>query len=120
MLTSRGFGAKWISWVNCVVRGGSLSIRPNDEDSTYFKTGKGLRQGDPLSPLLFNLVADVFTKMLMKAGGAGLISGLLPEICPGGVISLQYADDTLLFLQNNLEKARNFKCILSCFEQLSG
>ena len=98
------------------LEGGFLSIRLNDEDSTYFKTGKGLRQGDPLSPLLFNLVADVFTKMLMKAGGAGLICGLLPKICPGGVISLQYADDIFLFLQNNLEKAKNFKWILFCFE----
>jgi len=68
MLTSRGFGEKWVGWIRNVVRGGSLCIRINDEDSVYFKTGKGLRQGDPLSPLLFNLVADVFTKVLMKAG----------------------------------------------------
>jgi hypothetical protein len=58
--------------------------------------------------------------MLMKAGAAGLISGLIPEICPGGVISLQYADDTLLFLENNLDKAKNFNWLLACFEQLSG
>jgi hypothetical protein len=61
---------------------------------------KGLRQGDPLYPLLFNLVADVFNKMLMKAAKQDLISGLSSSgrrWCTG-VISLQYADDTLLFL----------------------
>lgn len=58
--------------------------------------------------------------MLIKASSHGLISGLLPHVIPGGVISLQYADDTLLFLENSYEKARNFKWIRSCFENLSG
>lgn len=38
---------------------------------------------------------------------AQLIGGLLPRVCEGGIIRLQYADDTLLFLENNLEKAMN-------------
>ena len=56
----------------------------------------------------------------MKAADHNLISGLLRDVSPGGVISLQYADETLLFLENNLTKARHFKWILACFEQLSG
>lgn len=59
--------------------------------------------------MLFNLVADVFTKMLQKAAGQNLIAGLLPHIIPGGVISLQYADDTILFLESSANKARHFK-----------
>ena len=62
-----------------------------------FKPGKGLRQGDPISPLLFNLVEDVLTRMLKKASEQGLIRGLLTDFREGGVISLQYADDTILF-----------------------
>lgn len=120
ILELRGFGPKWRSWIQKVVKGGSLCIRINDENSGYFKPGKGLRQGDPLSPLLFNLVADVFTKMLIKAARQGFISGLLPNVIEGGVISLQYADDTLLFLENNPEKATTLKWLLICFEQLSG
>jgi len=61
MLVSRGFGDTWVKWIMKVVNGGSLCIRINDENNTYFKPRKGLRQGDPLSPLLFNLVADIFT-----------------------------------------------------------
>jgi len=45
----------------------------------------------------------------MKAARHGLISGLLPQVIEGGIISLQYVDDTLLFLENNLEKASNLK-----------
>ena len=109
MLFTRGFGSKWRGWIKSVVRGSSICVRINDEDSSYFKTGKGLRQGDLLSLLLFNLVADVFTRMLVKSADHGLITGLMSEAFPGGIISLQYADDTLLFLENNLDKAKNFK-----------
>jgi len=62
----------------------------------------------PFSHLLFNLVADVFTKTLMKAAKCGLISGLLPQVVDGGIISLHYVDD-MLFLENNLEKASSMK-----------
>jgi hypothetical protein len=69
MLKSRGFGEKWRGWLRRVVRGGSICIRINDENSVFFKPGKDLRQGDPLSPLLFNLVVDIFSTMLMNQLG---------------------------------------------------
>ena len=58
--------------------------------------------------------------MLHKATSSGLIGGLLPHVFPSGVVSLQYADDTILFLDNYFEHAKNLKWILSCFENLSG
>ena len=58
--------------------------------------------------------------MLIKAVGHGLIQGLLPEVQEGGIVSLQYADDTLLFLKNDINQAKHFKYLLACFEQLSG
>lgn len=92
----------------------------NDENSSYFTQGKGLRQGEALAPLLFNLVADIFTRILKKAANYGLINGLLPNVWPGGIISLQYAVGTIMFLENKLTKARHLKWLLACFENLSG
>ena len=100
--------------------GGSFCVRINDCNSSFFKAGKGLKQGDPSSPVLFNFVADVFTKMLCKAASNGMIRGFLPQIIHGGVISLQYVDDTILFLENNINFARNLKWFLACFEYMSG
>jgi hypothetical protein len=52
MLQSRNFDPKVINWIKQIVMGGSFGIMLNGEDSSYFKTWKGLRQGDPY-PLFF-------------------------------------------------------------------
>jgi hypothetical protein len=58
--------------------------------------------------------------MLIKAESNNLIRGLCPQLCPGGIISLEYIDDTILFIENDVEVARNLKWVLTCFEQVSG
>lgn len=50
MLKSRNFDPIWIDWIKCIVMRGSIGIMLNGEDNSYFKIGKGLRQGDALSP----------------------------------------------------------------------
>jgi hypothetical protein len=52
----------------------------------------------------------------MNAAKQNLIIGLLPQVIEGDIISLHYANDTLLFLENNLEKASTLKWLLVCFE----
>jgi hypothetical protein len=103
-----------------VVNGGSISIRINDENIPFFRPGKGVRQGDPLSPLIFNLVVDVFTRILIKAATRDYISGFLNSLYTEGIISLQYVDDTLLFLKHGGMGACHLKWLMLCFESLSG
>jgi hypothetical protein len=92
----------------------------NNDTGHYFQTRKGLRQGDPLSPILFNIVADMLAILINRAIDNGYIEGVIPHLVDGGVSILQYADDTILFLQYDLEKAVNMKLILTIFEMLSG
>jgi hypothetical protein len=75
---------------------------------------------DPLSLLLFNLVIDIFTRMLIKASEKGYINELLSSLYPEGILSLQYADDTLLFLEHDYMFACHLKWLLVCFEKFSG
>jgi hypothetical protein len=91
----------------------------NDENSDFFLTSRGVRQGDPISPILFNYVADVFTKMLIKVADKSHITSLMHDMVNTGIISMQYDDDTLLFLKNDLSSAISLKWSLSCFEQMS-
>ena len=51
----KGFSPKWIKWVETFITAGSVAINVNDEIGHFFETKKDLRQGDPLSPLLFNI-----------------------------------------------------------------
>jgi hypothetical protein len=63
----KGFSTKWIEWIKSFISGGSVAININDEIGPFFHTKKGLRQGDPQSPILFNIVADMHT-LLIKRG----------------------------------------------------
>jgi hypothetical protein len=85
----------------------------NNMESSFFLTEKGLWQGDLLSSILFNYVVDVLTRMMMKAVDRGLIRGLCTELCPGGIVSLQYGDDTILFVANEEELVVNPKNTLT-------
>jgi hypothetical protein len=84
ILKKRGFSDTWIGWVKMLVLGGSVSVMANGDESSTFKTSKGLRQGDPLSPLLFNLVGDVLTRMLKRASKRGYMRGILEDFMPWG------------------------------------
>jgi hypothetical protein len=83
-----------------------VGVTINNVEGELFQTCKGLREGDPLSPLLFNLVVDILSRMLQKPIGEGLIRGSREELVEGGVISLQYADDTIFLWTRTWGKLR--------------
>ena len=74
-----------------------------------FNLRRDLGKGVPLHPLSSIWSLAFFTKNLNKVSNNSLISGLMPNVYQGGIVSLQYADDTILFLENDIVKARNLK-----------
>ena len=58
--------------------------------------------------------------LIDRAKEVGKVGSLLPHLIDGGISILQYADDTILFLEHDIAKAVNMKLILCIFEQLSG
>ena len=58
--------------------------------------------------------------MVRRAQHNGLLCGLAENLIPRGVAILQYADDTIISLKNDFEKARNMKLLLYLYEVMSG
>jgi hypothetical protein len=81
-----GFDNSWRKQVDSFVQKGSVGIKVNDDIGHYFQTQKCLRQGDPMSPILFNIVADMLAILIGRANEEGQVGGLVPILwmvgCP--------------------------------------
>ena len=119
-LRMKGFSHQWCEWVQKFTQGGNVNIKVNDQLGSYFQTRKGLRQGDPVSPMLFNIVVDMLAIMIARAKEAAQVEGVIPNLIQDGLSILQYADDTVIFMSHDVEKAVNMNLLLTTFEQLSG
>ena len=80
VLIKKGFDEKAKQWIMSTARGDRVSININGENGPYIKTHTGLRQGDPLSAMLFNLAADTLDHILNKAKKQGHIKGVIPHL----------------------------------------
>jgi hypothetical protein len=70
-------------------------------------------------PILFNIVADLLAILIARAKEESQVGSLIPHLDEAGVSILQYADDTILFMEHDMQKAVNMKLILCIFEKLS-
>jgi len=103
----KGFSSRWCDWIEKIVSKGMVNVKINDELGHYFQTRKGVRQGDPLSPFLFNLEADMLATLIARAKENGQFRGIIPHLVGGGLSILQYVDDIILFLERDLNEAVN-------------
>jgi hypothetical protein len=106
-------------WMHKVVEEGTVSVKINNRTGKYIKSFKGVREGDPISPILFNFVADSLARMMNKALENWVLIGLGKHLIPNAVIMLQYADDTIICLENGMVKARNLKLLLYIYETMA-
>ena len=52
-----------------------FSVLVNGFLGNFFGSSKGLRQADPLSPMLFLVMMEVFSRMVKRTEGASLLTG---------------------------------------------
>ena len=97
-LRRKGFDAGYIHRISQLVSAGQTAISINREMGPFFRNKRGVRKGDPLSPQLFNFVAEGLSAILTAACVAGHIYGVVPHLSPGGISHLQYTDDTIILL----------------------
>src|SRR3954465_8131853 len=99
MLISLGFVERWVHWMMMCVTSVHYSILVNTDRVGPIQPGRGLRQGDPLSPYLFILIAEGLSALIKGAVSRGDIHGV--QICreAPSVSHLLFADDCFFILQ---------------------
>ncbi|WKA12209.1 hypothetical protein VitviT2T_029623 [Vitis vinifera] len=98
----------------------SYAVLVNGNAKGWVKASRGLRQGDPLSPFLFTLVADVLSRILLRAEERNLLEGFKVGRNRTRVSHLQFADDTIFFSNTREEELQTLKSLLLVFEHISG
>ncbi|GAU32090.1 hypothetical protein TSUD_152950 [Trifolium subterraneum] len=119
MMLRMGFGTKWRNWMKVCVCNGQLSVLVNESPTEQVNISRGLKQGDPLAPFLFLLVAEGLSALSQRAVSLGFFKGfhVTTEV---SVSLLQYADDTLFIGEVCVENLWAMKAILRWFELMSG
>ncbi|RVW33934.1 Transposon TX1 uncharacterized 149 kDa protein [Vitis vinifera] len=120
VLEKKGFSPRWRKWMSGCLSSVSFAILVNGSAKGWVKASRGLRQGDPLSPFLFTLVADVLSRMLMRAEERNMLEGFRVGRNRTRVSHLQFADDTIFFSNSREEELQTLKSLLLVFGHISG
>ncbi|KAK2449352.1 hypothetical protein QL285_008554 [Trifolium repens] len=110
MLKSFGFCPTLCNWIHTILHSAKLSISINGKQEGFFSCARGVKQGDPLSPLLFCLAEEVLSRGLSKLVSDGLLKptkGTRNVSIPSHIL---YVDDVMLFCKGT---AANIEIVIS-------
>lgn len=102
-----GFNSKFIGWINTLNKNPISRVRVNGYCSEFFELKKGVRQGNPISPILFALSIEPLAELIRKRDQ---IEGIIDKGHMEHKISL-FADDILLFIRN---PASSIPALMQC------
>ncbi|GKU86405.1 hypothetical protein SLEP1_g936 [Rubroshorea leprosula] len=120
MMMRLGFCATWRKWIQECLSSSLVSILINGSPTNQFPVYKGIRQGDPLSPFLFLIVAEGLNGLMSSAVEKERYKGVGIGRGDAMVTHLQFADDTIFFGEATEDNIMVIKCIMRTFELASG
>jgi hypothetical protein len=118
VLQALGFGPRWREWVSILFRTASSRALLNGVPGTKFHHARGVRQGDPLSPMLFILAMDTLQRLLDLATGHNVLTQL--PLAAAKWRTSMYADNAAIFINPKKEDIDTIKIILDAFGKASG
>ena len=120
IMEKKSSGAKWIAWMKLSFSTGTSLVLLNGSLAKVFHCGRGVRQGDPLSPLLFVLAVDLLQSIINRAKDQGLLNLPLGLHNSSDFPILQYADNTLIFMEGCGRQLFFLKSLLNSFTTCTG
>ena len=113
------FPEQYIIWIEECITTPTFSVTVNGVSDGYYKSTKGLRQGDPLSPYLFVLAMEVFSRLLSSRFNSGLIT-YHPKAAETDLSHLMFADDVMIFFDGGAASLHSITETLDDFASWSG
>ena len=114
LLTHPGFNYSFIKRIFACITTTSFVVLINGAASPFFHSKRGLRQGSPLSPLLFLLVAEGLSRAILDAKRRGFFEGI--KIATNLTIThLLFVDDILIFCNGSIREVEKLSEILHLF-----
>jgi len=114
------FPCLWRKWITKSVSSPTTSVFVDGSPTYEFSLERELRQGDPLSPFLFLIVAKGLRVMMNAMVEDGLFSGYrVGSNKTINISHLQFVDDMLLLSEKSRAKIRALKAILILFKVIS-
>ena len=120
VLKSFGFPSVFINQVQACITSPWIAPLINGRPSEFFKASRGVRQGCPLSPFLYILVADSLSRRLNRLQAEGSLPGLSYRDVVPPINHALFADDSIFLGIASSQIARNFLRPLDIFLQSSG
>jgi len=112
------FGPRWREWVSILFHTSSSRVLLNGQQGPVFSHRRRVRQGNPLSPMLFILAMDPLQRLLDMATQHGALTALpLPA---ARWRTSMYADDVAIFINPLKEDLEATTAILHAFGSVSG
>jgi hypothetical protein len=115
VLQAKGFGNLWCLWIKQLFCSASSAVLLNGIPGSSFRCRRGVRQGDPLSPLLFVLAADVLQSLINLSLHQEMLKRPLNLQSSHSFPILQYADDTLVIMEADVAQLQHLTEILQNF-----
>ena len=112
IMRSMGFNEKWLGWINCIFSAGKYSVLLNGTPGRQFFCKCGVRQGDPVSSLIFVLAMELLQVAINDAFAQGQIQSPFLSTAQRDYLVVQYADDTLIILPACTQQVITVKKIL--------
>lgn len=113
------FSNIWVALIMICVTTSSFYVIINSTPKGLIHPQRGLRQGCPLSPYLFIMCVEVFSRLLMQAERQELIPGLKFGINLT-ISHILFVDNSLIFTRASAENCKNLKAIFECYALASG
>lgn len=120
VLEAFGFNRKFCDWIKLILNSTKLSFLVNGKSVGFFPCKRGVRQGDPLSPLLFCLAEDVLSRGISHLVQAGLLKTCLGPKSFSTPSHVLYADDVLVFCKGDKKNLDALMKLISDYSSASG